>query len=666
MELSILKDIVIIFSLSLFVNLVFTRFKVPSVVGYLLTGILAGPHLLGLIRSEHELELMAEIGVVLLMFTIGLEFSIKHLIKIRNVVFLGGFIQVAVTASAFTIISLFYHLDFKTAIFIGFIVALSSSALVLKILQERSELTSNYGRTVLGVLIFQDLLLVPLLLLTDFLGNGPNHIWLEMGGLILKVLFIGGIIFVGTRWLVPWLLHKIALAKSQELFTMSIFLICLSIALLTSEMGMSLAFGAFLAGLMISDSEYSHQAFGNLIPFKDTFTSFFFVSIGMLLNMDFVIHHFSLVLLSVGLILIVKTAVAGATGFILGHTFKGTILVGLALSQVGEFSFLLAKIGFKFQLISNFYYQLFIAVAVLTMSATPFLIKAANPLTNLLLKLPLPRVMVHGLFPLREVFIPTMKNHLVIIGKDIRAQKLSVMSKYIHLPYISISFDPALVRKRQNLGEPVLYGDATNEPILQKAHVDKADIVIISVGDKIAATAIVDKVRKLNKHAYIIMRAKYIEDIEYLYKFGADQVIPEKFEIAIELFSHVLRKRLLPEKEINQVLAKIRTDYYGIFREKDLKNQPTIIDQLPNIDILAVKIPIHSVAKNKTLAELQLRKQMGVTLLALKRGEAIIGPPGSETQLQEGDIAYLLGNPEQVAFALEWLTNENSRLPIVS
>ncbi len=659
MELNILTDIVIIFALSLLVNLLFTRFKVPSVVGYLLTGILAGPHLLGLIHGEHDIELMAEIGVVLLMFTIGLEFSIKSLVKIRRIVFVGGFIQVILTAGAFTVVSHFYELDLRSSIFIGFIVALSSSALVLKIMQERAELTSNYGRTILGILIFQDLLLVPLLLFTDFLGNGSDHLWLELTGLLIKMAFIGLVIFTGTRWIVPWLFNKIALAKSQELFTMSIFLICLSIALLTSELGMSLAFGAFLGGLMISDTEYSHQAFGNLVSFKDTFTSFFFVSIGMLLNMDFVIENLPLVVWSVVLVLFIKALIAGGTGFLLGHTFKGTILVGLALSQVGEFSFLLAKMGFKAELINSFFYQLFIAVAVLTMSATPFLMKLGNPLSDLLAKLPLPRFLVQGLYPLPELVFPEMKNHLVIIGKDIRAQNLAIMSRYISLPYVSIVFDPIIVKQRQLKGEPVIYGDAINEPILYKAHVDKADIVTISVGDKIAATAIVEKVRKLNKHAFIIMRAKYIDDIEAMYKNGADQVVPEKFEIAIDLFTHILRKRLLPNHEINQMLAQIRGDYYGIFRDKNNNPQHSILDQLPDFDISAIRIPFDSEAVNKTVAETQLRNKTGVTLVALKRGIDIISHPGPTSRFKEGDIAYVIGNPEQINQAIKYLNPEH-------
>ncbi len=253
MEMFLLKEIVIIFALSTLVNLLFTRIKIPTVVGYLMTGIIAGPHLLSLVGAKHEIEILAEIGVILLLFTIGMEFSLKHLLKIRRIVFFGGFIQVSITAGVFYLASTFYELDWKSGLFIGFLAALSSSALVLKLLQERSELTSNYGRTTLGILIFQDLLLVPLLLFTNLLGDSNVDISREIVILIIKATLIIGLVYVGNKWLLPKLLHYIALTKNQELFMMSILLICFAIALLTYKMGMSLAFGAFLAGLMISE-----------------------------------------------------------------------------------------------------------------------------------------------------------------------------------------------------------------------------------------------------------------------------------------------------------------------------------------------------------------------------------------------------------------------------
>ncbi|MBA4410817.1 MAG: cation:proton antiporter [Bacteroidota bacterium] len=651
MNYEILKDIVIILALSTFVNFLFTKIRIPTLVGYLLTGIVAGPFLLGIIQSQHEIELMAELGVVILMFTIGMEFSLKHLLKIRRIVFLGGLFQVSITALITIVLGRSYNLDWKGALFIGFLIALSSTAVVLKILQDRSEVTSNYGRTVVGILIFQDIVLIPLLLFTPFLNGNTVNIGSELFALAMKTVLIVAFVYTGNKWFMPKILHWIAMTKNQELFLMSILLICLSIAFLTSQLGITLAFGAFLAGLMVSESEYSDNAFGNLIPFRDTFTSFFFVSIGMLLDLSFVYQNIGIVIITVLLVIGIKFIVGGLVAFLMGHTFRGTILVGIALSQVGEFSFILAKLGVSYQILTNYYFQLFLAVAIITMSVSPLLIQLGNPLATILLKLPLPGFIIKGLFPLQQIEIPKLNNHLVLIGKDSRSINLSVMAKYNKIPYISIVFDPALVRKRQEKGESIIYGDAKNEPILYKAHVDTAKTIVISVGDLIIAMAIVDKVRHLNKHAMILVRTKHVEDIEELYRLGANQVIPEEFETAIDLFERVLSNMLLPQNEIDTTIARIRDDHYGIFYDKKEDERSNILKNIPNIEIVALRVDERSNLTGKTLAESQLRNRCGVTLVALKRNDHLIDHPSSNTRLIGGDIAYILGNSEQIANA---------------
>lgn len=652
MELNLLKDIVVIFALSTVVNFLFTKIKIPTIIGYLLTGVLTGPYLLGLVSSHHQIELLAEIGVVLLMFTIGLEFSINHLLRIRKIVFVGGFMQLILTAGITMLIARLYNMDWAGALFVGFLTALSSTAVVLKLMQERSEITSNYGRTVLGILIFQDIILIPLLLFTPMLGGEVSDQSGQLLMLLGKTVVLVGLVYVGNRWLMPKLLQMVAHTKNQELFMMSIFAICLSVALLTSEMGISLAFGAFLAGLMISESEYSHNAFGQLIPFKDTFTSFFFVSIGMLLDLNFVAEHLGLVISTVLLVLLVKMIIAGGTAFVLGHTFRGTIMVGFALCQVGEFSFILAQSGMKYQLIPEYYYQLFLAVAIISMSVTPLLMMISRPVAEELLKLPLPKPLVNGLFPLPQIEIPVLKNHVVFIGKDARALNLSVMAKYVKMPYISIIFDPGTVKKLQEKGETVIYGDATNEPILEKAHVKTADVVVVSVGNLIVAMSIVERVRNLSPHAFIIVRTKKVVDIEELYRLGANQVIPEEFETAIELFDRVLKKRLVPQREINLLLAKIRDDHYGIFREETSKSDQ-LFQELPNLEIMALKVREGSFVIGKSISQIRFRKVFGVTLVAILRKDDLIEHPDVHTTLELFDIVYIMGRPEQIASAFE-------------
>ncbi len=653
MELIILKDIVIIFAFATAVNYLFTKIKIPTIIGYLLTGIVAGPYLLGFIESPHEIEFMAEIGIILLMFTIGLELSLNHLIKIRNIVFFGGFVQLLFTAGITMLVARMYDMSWGSALFIGFLTALSSTALVLKILQDRGELTSNYGRTVVGILIFQDIILIPLILLTPMLAGNTDDIGSKLLGMGSKTLFILAIVYVGNRWVMPRVLHLIALTKNQELFLMFILLICLAVSLLAYNLGLSLAFGAFLGGLMISRSEYSENAFSHLIPFRDTFTSFFFVSIGMMLDMSFVAENILMILATVVLVIAIKSIVAGGAAFMLGHTFRGTIIVGLALAQIGEFSFILAKTGQTYQILSDYFYQLFLAVTIFSMAVSPFLIMVAKPAASLLLKLPIPKVLVKGIFPLKEIEVPKMQNHIVLIGKDSRSLNLSRMASRMKLPYVSIVFDPASARARQIKGEMVVYGDSMNEPILKKAYIESAEIVVISIGEAITALGVIEKVRSLNKHAYIIVRSKHVSDIEDLYEMGANQVIPEEFETAIELFERILKKLLIPKGEIETAISHIRDDNYGIFKEKDGNNTFTLTDEIPDIEIVALRAGDYDMFPGNSLKEVHLRKQYGLTLVAAKRGEKIFENPGSGFVFEPDDVLYILGKPEKIALLVQ-------------
>lgn len=656
MEPGVLKDIVIIFALSTFVNFIFTRIRVPAIIGYLITGIIAGPYLLKLISSPENVEVMAEIGVILLMFTIGLEFSLNHLLNIRKVVFLGGFMQLLLTATMAMLAARVFHFEWTESLFVGFLTALSSTAVVMKLLQERSELTTHYGKTIVGILIFQDIILIPLLLFTPMLGGATADVGHDLLILMLKTIGIMLFIWVGTKWLMPWLLHLIAMTRSQELFLMSLLLICLAVAMLTHQLGMSLAFGAFLAGLMISDTEYSHSAFGNLIPFKDVFTSFFFVSIGMLLDLGFVAEHPWLVIGTVLLVIVLKAFVAGMTAFSLGHTFFGTVVVGLSLAQVGEFSFILAGLGLMHNIITPYHYQLFLAVAITSMALSPLMIQISRPLANLMLKLPLPPRIVNGLFPVKQVEIPEISNHTLLIGKDSRAINLASMIKTMGLPFTSIVFDPDLARREMEKGNLTVFGDATFEPVLREAFAHTAELVIVSVGNLITALSIVEHIRRMNKHAHIIVRTRHVTDIEELYKLGASQVIPEEFETAIDFFERILGKYLIPRMDIERAIARTREDNYGIFRDKTRVGGYSLLKDIPDIEIAAARVGEESVFAGKTIAQTAMRKTAGVTIVAINHDGRISANPEPSSVIYGNDIVYLLGKPEMIALAINILS----------
>ncbi|MCD6353484.1 MAG: cation:proton antiporter, partial [Proteobacteria bacterium] len=455
MEIPLLNDIIIIFGLSVAVLLICHQLRVPAIVGFLLTGILAGPHGFGLIKAAHEVEVLAEVGVVLLLFTIGIEFSLNRLLQIKKSVLVGGSIQVLLTILIVFIIVWQLDQSIGESIFMGFLISLSSTAIVLKLIQERAEVESPQGRTTLGILIFQDIIIVPMILFTPILvgikGNTGEFFLI----LLAKVIIVIGLVVVGAKWIVPKVLYQITRTRNRELFLLSIVVICLSVAWLTSSAGLSLALGAFLAGLIISDSEYSHQALGNILPFRDVFTSFFFVSIGMLLDVGFLFQQPGIVALIALGVLILKSIIACSATVLLGFPFRTAILVGLALGQVGEFSFILSKTGIEYGLLDSNVYQIFLAFSVLSMAATPFVINLAPRLADIILKPPLPKRLITGFWPVAEIEVKKKKQHLIIIGFGVNGRNVSLVARMAGIPYAIIEMNPETVRSAQAHREPI-------------------------------------------------------------------------------------------------------------------------------------------------------------------------------------------------------------------
>ncbi|NMC48446.1 MAG: potassium transporter KefB, partial [Desulfovibrio sp.] len=351
MDFSLLKEIVVVFCLSIGVIFLCHKIRVPAIVGFLLTGVLAGPHGLGLVSSVHEVETVAEIGVILLLFTIGLELSVSELVKLKKPVFLGGSTQVLLTILAFAGAGVWLGLSTGQAVFAGFLTALSSTAIVLKLLQERAEVESPHGRITLSILIFQDLIIVPMMLLVPFLSGQSQAEGSALVLMTVKGFGVVALVFFLARKIVPRVLAAVMRTRSRELFLLTTLGICMSVAFLTASLGLSLSLGAFLAGLIMSESEYSLSALEGILPFRDVFTSLFFVSVGMLLNTAYFFSHADTVLAVTAAVLALKTAIAAAAARILGYPLRPAVLVGLCICQVGEFSFILAKTGLSQNLI---------------------------------------------------------------------------------------------------------------------------------------------------------------------------------------------------------------------------------------------------------------------------------------------------------------------------
>jgi len=655
MEIPLLKDIVIIFGLSIGVLLICHQFRVSPIVGYLMTGILAGPHGLRLIGGVSEVKILAEIGVVLLLFTIGIEFSLKNLLQIKRSVLIGGSLQVLLTLTAASAIARHIGRSFGESIFIGFLISLSSTAIVLKLFQEKAEVDSPHGRTALAILIFQDIIIVPMILFTPVLAGSTGNLVESLLMLSAKGIGIILLVIISARWIVPNLLYHITRTRSRELFLFSIVVLCLAAAWLTYHAGLSLALGAFLAGLIISESEYSSQALGNILPFRDIFASFFFISIGMLLDVGFLYQRPGLIAAIALCVLTLKAIIAGSAATLLGFPLRTTILVGLALSQIGEFSFVLSTMGVKYGLLPINIYQLFLAVSVLTMATTPFIMALAPRLADLALLVPLPRRLKSGLY-----FVPELnsagegirlRDHLIIIGFGVNGRNVARSARAAGIPYVIIEMNPETVRVERLKGEPIQYGDAIQEAVLEHARIKDARILVAVISDPAATRRITEIARRLNQKIYIIARTRFLTEVKPLYELGASEVIPEEFETSVEIFTRVLGKYLIPRDEIDKFIADVRADGYEMFRS--LSKEPVSFSDLrlhlPDFEISTFRIHEGSSLAGKSLAEIELRKKYGVTLLAIRRDSKILSDIGGETTFRANDILVLLAPPKKIA-----------------
>lgn len=660
MEYGLLKDVIILFGLSIVVIFLFHRAKIPAIIGFLLTGILAGPSVLKLVTDMHDIEVLAEMGVILLLFTIGIEFSLKKLLEIKKLVLIGGSLQVFLTGALAMFIVWQFDFSITEAIFIGFLVSLSSTAIVLKLMQDKGEVVTLHGKIVLGILIFQDIIIVPMILVTPLLAGGEGSIGAELLYMGLKLAGVALFMIVFSKWVIPWLLYNIAKTQSRELFLLTIIVLGFAVAFLTYSIGLSLALGAFIGGLIISESDYSEQAFGNIIPFRDVFTSFFFVSVGMLLDLNYIFENPVIVLVVTLGVLIAKTFISGFVTFVMGYPFRTTVLVGLSLSQIGEFSFILSKIGIDNGIFSKDAYQLFLSVTVLTIAVTPFILNAAPRLAHLLLTLPLPKKLRCGLQNIPEIEeVSHLKDHLIIIGYGVNGKNVARAAKYASIPHVIIELNPETVKTELDKGETIFYGDSTQKEILDHAGIKKALILVVTIPGPNDARAITSLARSLNPNIHIIIRTRFIQDMETLFNLGADEVIPEEFETSVEIFTRVLAKYLVPREEIEKLVNQVRSDGYEVFRSLSISdgNYANLKVTTPQIDINSLHVCAGSQASGKAVNEIGLQKH-GLSLLALSRKDSVFSNFRENLVLEDNDILFVLGSKANLQNIIHLFANE--------
>jgi len=639
MEFGIFREIAIIISLSAGLLLLLSKLRLPSLIAYLAGGMLAGPHGLGLITDIHSIDMLAEIGVVLLLFEIGIEFSFRHLLRIKKIVLLGGVAQVLLTAMIVFGISSLIVKGANEAVMLGLMVAMSSTAIVLKILHEKAAVDAPHGSISLGILIFQDIAVLPMMIIVPLLAGTDSAQGVGLGQTLARAAGLIAMLVLMARWVVPFVLHRVARTRNGELFQLTLITLVLGVAMLSVFVGLSPAMGAFLAGLIISESEYSHQALGSVIPFRDTFISFFFISIGLMLDLDFFILHWQLIILITLGVIVVKAFAGSVAALVLRYPMRTAIIAGLTLAQIGEFSFILSKAGLDYDILSPDIYQLFLSVTILSMALTPLTISLAPRVAAFIIRSK--KILASTEKP--QPGDNALSNHVIIIGYGINGKQLATAARHFGIRYVIIEMNPDTVRRLKAEGEPVMFGDASYHPVLHEAGIANARVAAVAVSDSAATMRIVEQLRRSNPNIHIIARARFMQQAEPLLMLGANEVIPQEYETAIEVFSRVLQKYLVPRNEMEDFIARARSEGYAMFRSLSAGNEmdEKWRDALPGMEISSFRVRMNSPADNRLLYEIDFRA-LSANILAIKSTDGLSATPSAQSRLKPDDIVIVL------------------------
>ncbi|WP_304909874.1 cation:proton antiporter [Methanocorpusculum sp.] len=667
-QMGILLAVVIVLACSIGVLFISKKIHIPFIIGYFITGIIVGPFGLHLI-TEEQVAILAELGVILLMFTIGLEISLKNLLSMKKVVLIGGGMQMIITTVLIWAALQLAGLPSNTAIFLGMMVSTSSTAIVLNIYQTKGQMATKHGKIALGILIFQDLAVVPMMMLAPILA-GPEETNL-LGTVLNFVVGLGmlGIILIAAIYLVPKFLQRVALTRSSELFIISIVTICLGIAWLMSLNGVSLALGAFLAGVAISESDYSHEVIGQIMPIRDLLTSFFFVSIGMLLNLTFLAQHLPFLLILAAALIIAKLVVSFISVKVIGMATGVALLSAFGLSQIGEFSFVLGATGYSSGILSDNMYQIFLAVSIMTMIMTPTMISIAPKFVDRFFPTPVPEGPGYS-SPAGSVEDELPIGHVIIVGYGLTGHYVAKALKKVSIPYVILELNPETVSTEKKLGENIHYGDASREGILEFAGIKKAQTIVVSIPQMDTTKAIVTTARRMNPKIGIITRSRYISETAELYRLGADEVIVDEKEAALQIFHRILSNQQVPVQDFDLYAKQARNEIYDKYIEMPINSNLKLNTKGGKFEIVRMraKQANEMLSKNKSrveqirvekgskiagkrISDVQLRKNYGVSVIAVRcagKVDAVVSPDG-DTILNEGDTAVVIGDRDSIA-----------------
>ena len=616
------------------------RLGQPLILGYILTGIAFGPYTGGFaLTSVHEIELLAEIGVALLLFALGLEFSLKDLKPVKKIALIGTPIQILLTIAMGYGIGQWMGWDAKTSLWLGALVSLSSTMVLLKTLMNQGWLGTLSSKVMVGILIVQDLAVVPLIVLLPILNN-PELGWVSLEIAILKtVLFLAGMILFGTR-LLPWIMRHISHLGSRELFLLAITAIGLGVGYLTYLVGLSFAFGAFVAGMVLSESDYGHQALSDIIPVRDLFGLLFFASVGMLLNPAFLLDHWQQVFILVLIVSLGKGLILGLLARIFKYGNVVPLAVGLGLFQVGEFSFVLAQVGVSTNSISHEVYSLVLTTAIITMFLTP-LISGQTARLYALRK----RWFKHE--ALDSINFPKsgFRNHVIIIGGGRVGFRIAQVLKRLNVPLLIIELDQLRVDRAKHADIPVIYGDACHEVVLEAATTSLARLLIITSPEVVIAQTIVQRVRKVNAEIQVVARAPGVEFLEEFKKLKISEVVIPEFEAGLEMARKALVHLHIPAAKIQHYTESLRQDLFASFFNEN--EETKIMEQLQTAehqyDLQWMLIKPGSKLVGITIGEAEIRTKTDTSIVGVIREEKLEPNPDANFRFEANDRVAIIG-----------------------
>ena len=644
------------------VTLLLGRLKLPVVAGLVLSGALVGPKALSLAHDPEAIEVIAEVGVIFLLFTIGLEFSLSRLKNIFRQVALGGLLQVGVTTIVTSLVCLGLDLSFPEAVVYGFVFALSSTALVLRTLGERSELDAPHGRFIVGTLIFQDLCIVPMVLIVPLLANGLDkpETWQAIIFALGKAALVVVLLFATSRKLIPYLFRWVDASRSNEVFILTVLCLCIGTAYLTSLTGLSLALGAFLAGMIVADTDFRHRAMGDILPLRDVFVSFFFVSLGMFFDFQLLAEK----PMEVGLLLL---AFIGGKGLIaiLAASFmrfppRAAWLAGVGLAQFGEFGFIILQLAIQEGVVVESEIGTLLNAGILSMFLTPLLVykaphftageRALDPLAKLL--------RARSAEELEDRTVGH-SDHVVVIGYGLAGRLLTNSLSRLKIEAVALEMNSDNVELGRKLGDPVYYADATSEEALGHAHVESCRAIVIMINDNQAIERVISTIARMKVEAPVFVRTQYMRESEKLSHELPVNVVASEVEGGLEILSLVLNQLKIPRNLIVREIDQAREE--TMHTDREYSSSPLPLEAHAGLKDLKVEkliVTARSQVAGQSPRNLDLAESTGISILAVRRKDSLLVHRLADIIFEPQDLVYCLGNKQDMLVVTPWFDGD--------